>query len=161
MIKKKKTNDILDTVKATNSVLINLAYDKYLDDLNVIRYYIFENFKEKYENEWSNKIDSLILSEIASSFTDLEDNNPLNHDKLVCYKLFLCSYLNPFWEFKYPSLYRYYSYKLKQDSSLTVDIFIGKIITLFNTDNDAIYNFIKNMVNEKFDKENIKWKNKK
>ncbi len=150
MIENNKAKDILDTVKTENNKLIELAYDKYLDELNVNCLYIFESSKEMYGKDWKDKIDSILLDQISDSLKSLDENNPLKYDKIVCYKLFLCSYLNPFWEFKYPNLYKYFSYKLKQDNTLTIDIFIGKLITLFNTNNDAIYYFIHSLVNNKY-----------
>ena len=145
-----KSKDILDTVKIENNKLIELAYDKYLDDLNVNYLYIFKSTKAMYGKDWKDKIDSILTDHISESLKNLDRNNPLKYDKIICYKLFLCSYLNPFWEFKYQNLYKYFSYKLRDNNNLTIDIFVGKLITLFNTNNDAIYYFIHNLVNNKY-----------
>ena len=129
-------------------------FDKYVQlsyelAINTNFLYIF-NVKSIINEERYDEINKFFTDSMLNTYNQIDNNNPANLDKIICYKLLLCSYLSPWWDFNYPKLYNYYIWCIKSNPTQNIDIFIGKIEALFDRDNDIEFDAFTKLVNLKF-----------
>jgi hypothetical protein len=141
--------EFLEKIELDDNSLIDLAYKRYLDDLNTNFLYIFKVKSVEKEYIYT-EVNQFFADSMPNTFKEINNNNPTNLDKIICYKLLLCSYLSPWWGFEYPKLYNYFIWYIQNNPTQNIDIFIGKIEALFEKDNDLEFNSFIKIVNLKY-----------
>jgi hypothetical protein len=147
--------DFFETIKISDTELIELAYQRYFDDLNTNFLYIFK-FNKNDKSEWIKNINEAFLNNMPEVFGDVDNNNPANYSHLTCYKLLLCSSKkSPWWSIHYSNLYKYFYASQKANSKINVDIFLGKIEALFKKVDDTQFTTFERLVNLKYNEINL------
>jgi hypothetical protein len=148
-----------------NSELIELkrlAYKHYHYELE--QYYFLKNIESPFKN-YSSPLKKIDIDTILNNHIkyilmnkdrlnikhDLLNNNPANLEQTTYNKLVLCSYYLSFcWYIPFAQLYNYFCYSSKENDKTCIDVFIGRIRKLYESDNEELFKLFEIEITEKY-----------
>jgi hypothetical protein len=146
-------NNYINSDKSQNE-LYNLAAFHYLEELDTSLIYNMDLYNEKLVDRMD-KINLAIiefLNKDNKCQIEIQNYNPLNYERIICYKLYLCSNAMSAWlNISYKSLYKYYQSIFFHNQEYHIDQFFGSIENLYQSNDDTFFNVFEDYINEKYE----------